>query len=105
MFFNISVQVAPTLRSVDIQATSLNMTWSLEGDANRCPLRNFYIEGGSYFNSTTSLQGITNPATVTVVVDNLRPNSMYYMRASVENSGGTSQATPIAVQTLDLSSD
>lgn len=98
-------QLAPTLKSVVIQATSIILTWSLEGDANRCPLRSFYIDGGSYFNSSVPLESLQDPTTVSVEITSLRPNSMYFMRASVQNNGGWSSTTPIAVQTLDLSTN
>ncbi|XP_018570503.1 uncharacterized protein LOC108910401 [Anoplophora glabripennis] len=98
-------QSAPTLKSVEAKATSLTLTWTLEGDANRCPLRSFYIDGGNYFNVSVPLQGVEDPSTVSMEITGLRSNSMYLMRASVENSGGWSQTTPIAVQTLDWSTD
>ncbi|KAJ8925231.1 hypothetical protein NQ315_001417 [Exocentrus adspersus] len=35
-------------------------------------------------------------------ISGLRPNSMYFLRVSVENLAGLSPATPIAVQTSEL---
>lgn len=103
MLLNARAQFAPILQSIDVQATTIDMTWTLEGDTNRCPLSSFHIDGGAYFNSTVSLNGSPNPTTASVHIDSLLPNSMYVMVASVENSGGRSPGAPIAVQTLDLS--
>ncbi|XP_018570520.1 uncharacterized protein LOC108910416 [Anoplophora glabripennis] len=105
ILLNPTPQFAPTLRSIDVKATSIDMSWHLEGESNRCPLSSFHIDGGAYFNSTVSLQGSTEPTVASVHIDSLLPNSMYFMTASVENSGGRSPSAPIAVQTIDLSPD
>lgn len=101
MCYFLSAQIAPRLGSIDIQTTSINMTWILEGDANRCPLIRLYVDGGIYFNETIPLQNLVDRNRVQVEIKSLTPNSMYYFRVYVENNGGISPATPLAVQTLD----
>ncbi|KAJ8925172.1 hypothetical protein NQ315_001357 [Exocentrus adspersus] len=98
-------QNAPTLKAVDIRATSFNLTVALEGDRNRCPLRTLLVDGGSYFNASTSLQGLDVPEVASVEVKSLLPNTMYFFNVSVQNSAGWSAGTRLAVQTLNLSPD
>ncbi|KAJ8925175.1 hypothetical protein NQ315_001360 [Exocentrus adspersus] len=93
-------QVAPTLRKLDVEATSLNMTWVLEGNANRCPLKALYVQG-PYLNVTVPLEDWEDKTTVPVQLDSLKPNSMYYFNVTVENSEGISPATAMAVQTAE----
>ncbi|KAJ8925174.1 hypothetical protein NQ315_001359 [Exocentrus adspersus] len=96
-------QTAPRLKLVINQATSFHMTWELEGDANRCPLRTLLVDGGIYFNSSVSLQDLDDVRFADVEIKSLRPGTMYHLNVSVQNSRGWSAATPVAVQTLDLS--
>lgn len=95
-----AAQVIPTLKSLDIQTTSFNTTWLLEGNKNRCPLRNFYVNGGTVFNYLIPLEDIVDRSTVAVEIDSLTPNTMYHFQVSVENSAGWSPVNQIAVQTL-----
>ncbi|KAJ8914958.1 hypothetical protein NQ315_002482 [Exocentrus adspersus] len=98
-----TVQSAPRLKFVEIQATSFNMTVGLDGERNRCPVMTLFVDGGIYFNASVSLQGMETPELVEVEVKSLLPNTMYYFHVSVLNIGGWSTPTPIAIQTLDLS--
>ncbi|KAJ8925171.1 hypothetical protein NQ315_001356 [Exocentrus adspersus] len=93
-------QLAPTLKTIDITATSINMTWALEGRTNRCSLVRFFVEGGDHFNVTVPLHDLEDTTTVSVELNELSPNSMYYFEVRVENMAGNSTVTPIAVQTL-----
>lgn len=98
-------QIIPSLSSIEIGATSISTTWTLEGGSNRCPLRALYLDGGNHFNISVSLQNSLDPEPVLVELKSLNYNSMYFIRVYVENSGGVSPVFPIAVQTLDLTSD
>ncbi|KAJ8925173.1 hypothetical protein NQ315_001358, partial [Exocentrus adspersus] len=97
------VQSAPTLKSINIQATSFNMTVALDGNRNKCPLMALLVDGGSYFNVSVPLQGLDSPDSAHVEVKSLLPNTLYYFHVSVQNNGGLSAPTLIAVQTLELS--
>ncbi|XP_018570509.1 uncharacterized protein LOC108910407 [Anoplophora glabripennis] len=103
--FSKRVQIAPSLGLIDIRATSINMTWTLEGGANRCPLIRLYVDGGSYFNQTVSLQDLSDNSQVSVEITPLKPNSMYFFRVYVENNAGFSPATQLAVQTLEATDE
>ncbi|KAJ8925170.1 hypothetical protein NQ315_001355 [Exocentrus adspersus] len=96
-------QVTPTLQSIEVQATSVNMTWTLEMGTNRCPLKAMYVDAGSQFNISVPLINASPLVPVTVELKSLRPNTMYFLKVSVENSVGVSRAAQIGVQTLELS--
>ncbi|KAJ8925235.1 hypothetical protein NQ315_001421 [Exocentrus adspersus] len=96
------VMEAPILKTLEVKATSINMTWTLEGNANRCLLKTFHVQG-PYVNVTVPLQDLEDKAVVSVQLQSLKPNSMYYFNVTVENSGGVSPATQMAVQTPELS--
>ncbi|KAJ8925162.1 hypothetical protein NQ315_001347 [Exocentrus adspersus] len=96
-------QIPPTLLSVKTGPTSIDMTWGLENWSNRCPVRALHIDGGSKFNISVPIQDSTDDRPpVEVNLKGLQPNSMYYLKVAVENSGGMSQASQIAVQTDEL---
>ncbi|XP_018578514.1 uncharacterized protein LOC108916701 [Anoplophora glabripennis] len=46
--FDSRAQIAPLLKSLQVQSTSINTTWLLEGNKNRCPLKNFYVNDTIY---------------------------------------------------------
>ncbi|XP_018570570.1 uncharacterized protein LOC108910453 [Anoplophora glabripennis] len=94
-------QIIPSLFAIDIGTTSVNMTWTLEGISNRCPLKALYLDGGSYFNISVPIQNVDSDQ-VLVELRSLQSNSMYYFNVYVENSGGVSPAFNLAVQTLDI---
>ncbi|XP_023310061.1 uncharacterized protein LOC111691454 [Anoplophora glabripennis] len=97
--FHSRAQIAPILKSLDVETTSIKTTWLLEGEGNRCPLRNFYVNGGN-FNFSIPLEDLADRSVVPVEIKSLQPNTMYYFQVSVENSAGLSPPTPVAVQTL-----
>lgn len=96
----VPAQIAPILKSLNVQKTSVNTTWLLEGNGNRCPLKNFYVDGGTIFNFSVPLENLTDRNEVEVEIESLLPNRLYYFQVYVENSGGLSPVTPIGVQTL-----
>ncbi|XP_018570523.1 uncharacterized protein LOC108910420 [Anoplophora glabripennis] len=94
----------PTLRTIEIGATEVSMTWRLENPGrNRCPIRTLYVDAGSNFNISLPLVDTPERPPVEVNLRGLYPNSMYFLKVSVENSGGLSRPGLIGVQTLDLS--
>ncbi|XP_018570502.1 uncharacterized protein LOC108910400 [Anoplophora glabripennis] len=95
-------QIIPSLSSIEIGSTAVNMTWTLEGNANRCPLKALYLDAGNLFNISVPLLDTLESEPVLVELKSLTPNSMYFFWVYVENSAGASPAFPIAVQTLDL---
>ncbi|XP_018570514.1 uncharacterized protein LOC108910412 [Anoplophora glabripennis] len=101
-----AVQTPPTLQSVTQGATFINVTFALEPAAsNRCPIRELLIDGGDYFNVTVPLHDADEREPVEVQIRYLRPNSMYLLRTSVQNSAGWSQSSIVAVQTLELTAN
>ncbi|KAJ8914959.1 hypothetical protein NQ315_002483 [Exocentrus adspersus] len=94
---------APTLKALDIQATSFNITVELEGEKNKCPLRTIRVNGGVYFDVSVSLYELESAEFLNVEVKDLLPNRMYFFNVSIKNNGGWSAVTPLAVQTLDFS--
>lgn len=79
------------------------MTWRLENPGrNRCPIRSLHVDAGSQFNIEVPLVDTPERPPVEVNLRGLQPNSMYFMKITVENSGGISQPGQIGVQTLDL---
>ncbi|KAJ8925228.1 hypothetical protein NQ315_001414 [Exocentrus adspersus] len=95
----------PKLKHIEIGATSIRTTWELESyETNSCPVIYLYLDGGSYFNSTIRIADTFGRPPMQVNVTNLLPNSMYYFKTSVQNTGGLSTAASMAVQTLQLQS-
>ncbi|KAJ8924910.1 hypothetical protein NQ315_001067, partial [Exocentrus adspersus] len=93
----------PTLSSIVSTPTGINMVWTLESYLrNRCPVINFFVEGGRNFNITQPIRDHFGRAPVAVNLTQLQPDRMYYFRVSVENLGGVSPLVPIAAQTLEL---
>ncbi|KAJ8925161.1 hypothetical protein NQ315_001346 [Exocentrus adspersus] len=95
-------QVSPSLTSIEIGPTSADMTWGLENWSNRCPVRALHIDGGSRFNISVPIEDSPDRPPVEVNLKGLQPNRMYYLKVAVENSGGLSQPSQIAVQTAEL---
>ncbi|KAJ8925230.1 hypothetical protein NQ315_001416 [Exocentrus adspersus] len=96
---------APRMRLLRVGPTTIDMSWWLENSGNnRCPVQNFYVDGGNQFNITIPLEDHTplDRDPVDLNLKGLRPNSMYYLRVAVENSAGLSPTVPIGVQTLEL---
>ncbi|KAJ8925177.1 hypothetical protein NQ315_001362 [Exocentrus adspersus] len=100
-------QIPPKLISVQSYATGFNLTWRLESkEVNACEVREFYLDGGRYFNVSVLYDDDGRErGDVEVNVHNLRSNSMYTMSASLMNSAGWSDPFPVAVQTMEFSSD
>lgn len=98
-------QRVPTLQITDIQATTATLTWVPEGGSNRCPLRALYVESANHFNISLPLQNSLFPEPVPIELKSLRPNSMYFLRVYVQNSGGFSTPSQLGIQTLELSPD
>ncbi|KAJ8925176.1 hypothetical protein NQ315_001361 [Exocentrus adspersus] len=104
--FPAAKQIPPRLESVEQGVTTINMTWELEPkQRNRCEVKEFQVYGGTFFNVSAIYDDKPERVHVNLSVDHLKPSSMYYMRASVQNSAGWSDATIAAIQTLDLSPD
>ncbi|KAJ8925167.1 hypothetical protein NQ315_001352 [Exocentrus adspersus] len=79
---------APTLNSINIAATTVNMTFKLEDFMkNRCPILNLHVDGGNFFNLKVPVDDPFFRPPVEVNLTRLQPNSMYYFKVSVENSG------------------
>ncbi|KAJ8925234.1 hypothetical protein NQ315_001420 [Exocentrus adspersus] len=98
------LQIPPTLKVINAQTTSFNLTVGLDGYNNVCPLKALFVDGGSYFNKTVSLLGLEAIESANVQIDSLLPNKMYYFNVSIQNSKGWSMPGQFAVQTLDLTS-
>ncbi|XP_018570524.1 uncharacterized protein LOC108910421 [Anoplophora glabripennis] len=95
---------APTLRAIEVGATSIDMSFNLENSGrNRCPVRTLYVDGGNNFNISIPLTNDEDRPPVDVALRGLYPNSMYFLKISVENSAGISRPAQLGVQTLELS--
>ncbi|KAJ8923450.1 hypothetical protein NQ315_002009 [Exocentrus adspersus] len=93
----------PTLSSIESTPTGINMVWTLESYLrNRCPVINFFVNGGNNFNITQPIRDHFRRAPVVLNVTQLQPDRMYYFKVSVENLGGVSPVVPMAAQTLKL---
>ncbi|KAJ8925226.1 hypothetical protein NQ315_001412 [Exocentrus adspersus] len=93
----------PQLRDIHVGPTYIHTTWRLENFIrNRCPVQNFYLDCGALFNYTLVVDDPDGRPPVRVNVTGLQPNTIYYLKASVENSGGISDSVSLAVQTLEL---
>ncbi|KAJ8931107.1 hypothetical protein NQ314_016021 [Rhamnusium bicolor] len=91
----------PVLISVRPNATYVDLSWSLPlYSVNRCPIISFVIDGSPYITQTFPVQDSPARPPVTTSVGPFRPDTMYPLRAYVVNSAGSSNAFPIAVQTL-----
>ncbi|XP_018570497.1 uncharacterized protein LOC108910395 [Anoplophora glabripennis] len=55
-------QIAPALKSLDVQSTSINVSWLLEGNKNRCPLKNFYVNDTIYRPSSNCTHPVLLPS-------------------------------------------
>ncbi|KAJ8925236.1 hypothetical protein NQ315_001422 [Exocentrus adspersus] len=94
----------PRLYDVSVGPTSVNTTWILDSlSTNRCPIRTLYVDGGQHFNISFPVSDDNHREPVAVNLKSLRPNSLYLMRVSVENSAGMSNRSTVGVQTLELS--
>ncbi|XP_018570526.1 uncharacterized protein LOC108910422 [Anoplophora glabripennis] len=99
-----TIEGAPTLETIEIGATEVNMTWRLENPgSNRCPIRTLYVDAGSNFNISLPLVDTPERPPVEVNLRGLYPDTMYFLKISVENSGGISRPAQLGVQTLELS--
>ncbi|KAJ8925168.1 hypothetical protein NQ315_001353 [Exocentrus adspersus] len=93
-------QDAPKLVTMEIGATSINMSWRLENYLDqRCPVRSMRVDGGTNFDVEVP---VTERFPVQVELEGLNHNTMYYFLISVENSAGTSPVVQMAVQTLEM---
>ncbi|KAJ8925163.1 hypothetical protein NQ315_001348 [Exocentrus adspersus] len=93
----------PTLSAIETTPTGINMVWTLESYLkNRCPVINFFVDGGSNFNITQPIRDHFGRAPVAVNLTHLQPDRMYYFKVLVENLGGMSPVVPMAAQTLEL---
>ncbi|KAJ8925232.1 hypothetical protein NQ315_001418 [Exocentrus adspersus] len=96
-------QAAPLLKEVTAGATSIRIVWEVEGYySQRCPVRSLHVDGGSHFNIEIPVNSTTERPPVEMELKGLKPNSMYFLKVSVENMGGLSPPAQIAVQTLEL---
>ncbi|KAJ8925179.1 hypothetical protein NQ315_001364 [Exocentrus adspersus] len=98
-----AVQQRPVLEAASLGATTTNLTFSLEtAQRNRCPIREFHVDGGKYLNLTIPLRDSDDREQVEVHLTSLLPNTMYTIKAKVQNSAGWSDDSVIAFQTLDV---
>ncbi|KAJ8925225.1 hypothetical protein NQ315_001411 [Exocentrus adspersus] len=94
----------PTLRSVNIGPTAIDMSWRLENYIyNRCPVENFYLDSSTGTNFSIPILDPAGRPPVHISVSGLKPSTIYNFRAYVKNSGGVSTSVPMAVQTKELS--
>ncbi|KAJ8925223.1 hypothetical protein NQ315_001409 [Exocentrus adspersus] len=93
----------PELRNIQIYANRISMSWRLENYLlNRCPIINFYVDGGNAFNISVPVMDPEGRPPVHVNVTGLQPSTIYSFKVYVENSAGVSTAVPMAVQTATL---
>ncbi|KAJ8930363.1 hypothetical protein NQ314_016841 [Rhamnusium bicolor] len=91
----------PTLANVAAGTTHVNITWRLPSYiGNRCPITSLVVDGSPYYSQAFPIEDHPQRPNPTINISPLNPDTMYFLRIYVVNSGGMSNPFLIAVQTI-----
>ncbi|XP_018577909.1 uncharacterized protein LOC108916187 [Anoplophora glabripennis] len=99
-----AAQISPHLDDIELGVRSFVMRWEIQSVVwNKCEVTELLIDGGDFFKKTVHIVDDGRRAPIEVEINDLLPDSLYYLRAYVLNSAGWSVPTVVAIHTLPLS--